>query len=141
MLKKWLSKQNESSPSEPLLLEKEHSEKQMLDWAGFLERAMDDEEIAKEIFNEFLKEIPIRIDNINKAVNTGDALELKQEAHTLKGSSANAGAIGLQDIAYKIEKSATDEDFKKAAAFIPELEKNLKITTRQYNNMILKAGE
>ncbi|OQY52003.1 MAG: hypothetical protein B6230_03475, partial [Desulfobacteraceae bacterium 4572_89] len=110
------------------------------DWPGFLERAMDDEEIARKIFDEFLKEIPMRIDNINKAVNTGDALELKQEAHILKGSSANAGAIGLQDIAYKIEQSAADEDFKKAAALVPELEKNLKITTRQYNNMILKTG-
>jgi len=82
----------------------------------------------------------MRIDNINKAVNIGDALELKLEAHTLKGSSANTGAIGLQDIAYKIEQSAVDEDFKKAAALVPELEKSLKITTRQYNDMILKTG-
>jgi two-component system, sensor histidine kinase and response regulator len=135
MLKKWLSKQNENLLDKPLLLEKE-----VLDWAGFLERAMDDDDLAKEIFDEFLKEIPIRIDKINKAVNNGNILELRQEAHTLKGSSANVGAIALQDITYKIEKSAADEDLKKAVALVPELEKNLEITTRQYNNIIKKTG-
>jgi two-component system, sensor histidine kinase and response regulator len=139
MLKKWLSKKSESSSSKQSLLKKEQSAEQILDWAGFLERAMDDEEIAKEIFDEYLKEIPIRIENINKALNNRDALGLKQEAHTLKGSSANAGAIGLQDIAYKIEKSASNEDLKKAAALVHELETSLKITTRQYHDMVLKA--
>jgi len=135
MLKKWLSKQNESSLDEPLLLEKE-----VLDWAGFLERAMDDENIAKEIFDEFLKEIPTRIDNINKAVKKGDVLELKKKAHTLKGSSANTGAVGLQEIAYKIEQSAADEDLKKAAALIPELEKGFKIIKKKYNMIKGEGG-
>lgn len=140
MLKKWLSKQSANSAGKPLLLEKVQPEKKVLDWAGFLERTMYDEKIAKEIFNEYLNEIPIRIENISKALNNGDLLELKREAHTLEGSSANAGAIGLKEIAYKIEQSAADEDFKKAAALVLELGRSLKITTRQYNDMIFQAG-
>ncbi|MDM8538293.1 response regulator, partial [Desulfobacterales bacterium HSG17] len=140
ILKKWFEKQNQSLLDEPLFLEKEVPEQQILDWAGFLERAMDDEELAREIFDEYLKEIPIKIDNINKAIDKGDALYLKREAHTLKGSSANTGAGALQDIAYKIEQSAANEDLKNAAALVLELEKSLNITTRQYNDMIIKAG-
>jgi len=53
----------------------------------------------------------------------GDVMMLEREAHTIKGSSGNVGAVLLQDIAYKIEVAANNEDCIKAASFIPMLEK------------------
>ena len=132
MIKKWartgesMQNGNESLPSK-----KNQSKEKILDWAGFLERVMDDGDLAKDIFKDYLDEIPKRIETIQKAIDNGDILDLKREAHTLKGSSANIGAIVLQDIALKIEISANEEDLTKAADFIPMLEEQF-ITLKEF---------
>ncbi|MCD4720230.1 MAG: response regulator, partial [Desulfobacula sp.] len=138
MLKKWLPKHNSSSRNENKSppLEKEQVKEEILDWTGFLDRIMNDEDLAKDIFNEFLNETPKRIDKIHKGIDKDDTLVIKREAHTLKGSSANVGAIGLQNIAYQIEISASDEDLKKAASFFPKLEKQFIILKEVFHENI-----
>ena len=140
MLKKWLpehdsySRNKNEAPS--LELEKKQDRKKILDWAGFLDRVMDDEELAKNIFNDFLNEFPKRIDNIQKGIDCDDIQATKREAHTLKGSSANVGAVVLQDIAYQIESAARDKDLTKAATLIPILKKQFTILKKVFNENI-----
>ncbi len=128
-LKKWLPKHSAclQDENQSPLLAKERSKEEALDWAGFLNRVMDDEDLAINIFNVFLNEAPKRIDKIHKSIEKGDVPATEREAHTLKGSSANMGAVILQDIAHKIEMSANDEDLAKAASFLPMLEKQFMI--------------
>ncbi len=125
ILKKWLPKHSSRSQEESLAQStgKEQVSEKAIDWAGFLDRVMDDEILAKNIFNTFLTETAKRIEQIHKGIDMGDVMMLEREAHTLKGSSGNVGAVLLQDIAYKIEVAANNEDFIKAASFIPMLEK------------------
>ena len=127
MLKKWLPVQDFDDLKLPSPLEKKQLKEENLDWAGFLDRVMGDEILAKEIFNEFLSEIPQRIEKISKALKTRDFVTANREAHTLKGSSANVGAIVLQDIAYKIEEFSKAEDYQKTGFLVPMLEKQFKI--------------
>ncbi|MCP4669888.1 MAG: response regulator, partial [Desulfobacula sp.] len=93
MLEKWLPEQKSKNLKISSHLTKNHLEEKILDWPGFLDRVMDDEILAKEIFNEFLNEIPKKIEKIFKALNKEDFLTVSREAHTLKGSSANVGAV------------------------------------------------
>ena len=95
----------------------------MLDWKGFLERVMGDKALAKDIFNEFLTELPKRIEEISNDLENRNLLEANRKAHTLKGSSANVGAIAIQEIAYRIEHSTSDEDLTQAVSLIPQLDK------------------
>ncbi len=138
MLKKWLPKQSDCPQAEnqPPSLEKKQSKEKILDWTGFLDRVMDDEILAKKIFNTFLIETPKRIAQIQKSIGSGDVLIAEREAHTLKGASANVGAVILQDIAHKIEISANDEDLTMAASFLPILEKQFMILKGIYNENI-----
>jgi len=138
MLKKWLPKHSSCSGDENQLppLEKQQSKEEVLDWAGFLDRVMDDQDLAKNIFNTFLNETPKRIEIIQKSVENGDVLIAEREAHTLKGSSANVGAVILQDIAHKIEISANDEDLTMAASFLPILERQFMILKGIFNENI-----
>ncbi|MDM8535220.1 response regulator [Desulfobacterales bacterium HSG17] len=127
MLSKWLPEQKFKDFKTPSLLTKNHPKEKILDWPGFLDRVMDDESLAKEIFTEFLNETPQRIEKISRALETRDFMTANREAHTLKGSSANVGAVVLQDTAYKIEESAKTEDYQKTGFFVPMLEKQFKI--------------
>ncbi len=138
MLKKWLPEHDSFSRDEKESppLEKEHPQKEILDWAGFLNRVMEDEDLAKDIFKEFLNETPKRIDNIQKGIDCDDIQATKREAHTLKGSSANVGAVVLQDIAYQIESAASDKDLKQAASIIPMLGEQFMKLKRIFNENI-----
>ena len=127
MLSKWLPEQRFKDLKKPSLLTKNHPKEKILDWPAFLDRVMDDESLAKEIFTEFLNETPQRIEKISRALEARDFMTANREAHTLKGSSANVGAVALQDTAYKIEKSAKTEDYQKTAFLVPMLEKQFKI--------------
>lgn len=91
MLKKWLPEYDFYSRDEnqSQTLEKKQVKEEVLDWTGFINRVLDDEVLAKNIFKEFLNETPKRIEKIHKSIDEGDVLEVKREAHTLKGSSAN----------------------------------------------------
>jgi len=134
MLKKWLPEHDSFSRNKNKFppLEKKQVKEEILDWAGFLDRVMEDEDLAKNIFNDFLNESPKRIDNIQKGIDYDDIQLTKREAHTLKGSSANVGAVILQDIAYQIESAASDKDLTKVATIIPMLKKQFVILKRVF---------
>ncbi len=138
MLKKWLPEhdsysrdENQSPP-----LEKNNPPKKNLDWAGFLNRVMEDEDLAKDIFKEFLNETPKRIKKIHQGIDKGDLQVIKREAHTLKGSFANVGAGILQDTAYQIESAASEEDLKQAVSIIPMLEEQFMKLKRIFHENI-----
>jgi len=135
MLKKWLPEHDSFSRNkkESPPLEKKQVKGDILDWAGFLDRVMDDESLAKDIFNDFLNETPKRIDNIQKGIDYNDIQATKREAHTLKGSSANVGAVVLQDIASQVESAASEEDLKRAASISPVLKKQFIILKKVFH--------
>ncbi len=121
MLEKWLTEEGSSQQEETTVRDMEPV-KDIFDKAGFLDRLMGDEDLANEIFAEFLEDVPRKFTALKEALGKGDAHSVQIEAHTLKGASANVGALALQDIAYQIELAGKEEDMSKAGSFIPELD-------------------
>jgi len=126
VLEKWTAKQDSFQQKETTAQDIE-SEKDVFDKAGFLDRLMGDEELANEIFGEFLEDVPRKFIALKEAVGKGDAPSVQIEAHTLKGASANVGALALQDIAYQIELAGKEGDMGKAFSFIPKLDEQLEV--------------
>jgi len=62
----------------------------------------------KEILFNFIKTSPEMIEQIKHALNTEDADALRLHAHTLKGSSANIGAVKLPDLSFELERKGID---------------------------------
>jgi two-component system, sensor histidine kinase and response regulator len=129
MLEKWIVKQD-SSQQEGTTVRDIASEKDVFDRAGFLDRLMGDEDLADKIFTEFLEDVPRKFIALKEAVGKGDAPSVQIEAHTLKGASANVGALALQDIAYQIELAGKEGDMGKAVSFIPNLDEQLEVLKR-----------
>ncbi|MDM8515434.1 response regulator [Desulfobacterales bacterium HSG16] len=65
-----------------------------------------DDEMILELIQEFIKDAPVYLDALNKAICSGDQDEIYKKAHRLKGLAANAGGEKLSEMMLAIENSA-----------------------------------
>ena len=119
-------KQAESSTSDDNIMSSGLTDS-IFDWDGLLHRLMGDEDLAKEIIDDFLKQIPFNFNAIKEALNEQDVLLIKREAHIIKGASGNVGALVLQKIAEQIEIAGEEKDIVKAGLFISKLDEQLEV--------------
>jgi len=99
----------------------------IFDRDGLLDRLMGDEDFAKEIIDDFMKQIPDNLFALKNALNKEDLPLVKREAHVIKGASGNVGALALQKIAEQIEISGEEKNFVKIRSFVEELDTQLKV--------------
>ena len=119
-------KQSESSTSDENIMSSGLTDS-VFDWDGLLHRLMGDEDLAKEIIDDFLKQIPFNFNAVKEALNEQDVLLIKREAHMIKGASGNVGALALQKIAEQIEIAGEEKDIVKAGLFISKLDEQLEV--------------
>ncbi len=67
-----------------------------------------DAEFELELITQFLSDSAERVNALRTAASEADRAAICEEAHRLKGSSANIGAEGLRDIAGQVEIAALD---------------------------------
>ncbi len=126
MLEKWIAKQNSFQPEEATGSDIEPVQ-DIFDKAGFLDRLMGDEELANEILGEFLEDVPRKFTALKEALDNGDAPLVQLHAHTLKGTSANVGAVALQEMAHHIEVAGKAGDIAKASSLAAQLDKQFEV--------------
>ncbi len=93
----------------------------IFDRDGLLERLGGDEEFLTEMVVLFLKETPEQIKSIATAIENQDSNETRKTAHTLKGASANIGAVELASVAKELEFSAKDDNISSASEIFSAL--------------------
>jgi len=87
-----------------------------------LERLDGDEGLFNEIMGVYLEDVPRLIGKIKEAEKGKDALLVEREGHTLKGASANVGALAIQDIALQIEMTGKSEMLEDVGSLIGQAE-------------------
>jgi HPt (histidine-containing phosphotransfer) domain-containing protein len=100
----------------------EEPETPLFDLSGMLARLMDDEDLARSVVHGFLEDIPRQIEALGRYLDAGDAEGAADQAHKLKGASANVGGESLREAAFEIEKAATAGRLAEALASLPDLE-------------------
>lgn len=73
------------------------------------------------ILKTYLDITPALLDELEKAIRQSNAPDIKRHAHTLKGSSANIGAVDLPKVCLEMEYLGRDGDVKKAEALLPKI--------------------
>ena len=63
------------------------------------------EDFLVELIDVYLKDTPNRVVQLRRALDGGDNETFVREAHTLKSSSANVGAMGLSALAKEMESA------------------------------------
>ena len=86
-----------------------------------------DRESAVEIADQYLADAPGQVARLRDAITAGDAVEARERAHALKGSSASVGAEAMRFCAADMEKKAVTGviDDAETAALMADLEHQL----------------
>lgn len=93
----------------------------VFDRNAFLDRIMEDEELAHRIIETFLAEVPTQIGELGASVAAGDCGLAQGLAHRIKGVAANLGAESLREVASEMEKAGKDGDREALTRRLPEL--------------------
>ena len=83
---------------------------------------MDDEELAGEIQEVFLGDMPKQIHGPARRARRGDAPVAERVAHSIKGASANVGGERVRGIALAMEQSARAGDLAAVGARMGDLD-------------------
>ncbi len=82
----------------------------VLDKSVLMSSLGDDQELIREIFDLFTSTTPEIIESLETAADQGNVDLVKRNAHSLKGSAGNIGAIALQESMRVLEITCTEGD-------------------------------
>lgn len=73
-----------------------------------LQEISGDQGFLAAVIDAYLEELPRLLGRLQQALVDGDLHGVEHEAHTLKGSSATIGAVGMASLAGQLESAARD---------------------------------
>ena len=81
-----------------------------------LQESMGDiaEDLLPELAPMLLEDAPDMLNSLNLAISAGNGPKVKELAHTLKGSCASMGIVGLAGICQEIENMGKSGDLSEA---------------------------
>jgi HPt (histidine-containing phosphotransfer) domain-containing protein len=82
----------------------------------------DNGEFLREIVGIYIEDTPKRIADLRSSLASGDVAAFTRAAHTIKGSSANVGAVALRSVAERLEFISRKEGLAGVAALIADCE-------------------
>ena len=80
------------------------------------------EEFLVELIDAYLEDAPNRVANLRDAFDSGNMENVINEAHTLKSSSANIGAMALSALAKQMEFAGRNGQFEGMAEEVQRVE-------------------
>jgi hypothetical protein len=81
-----------------------------INWERLHQLANNDSEFETELLQIFLEDARTHLNGAGEAFQQQEFVKLKDEAHQLKGASANVGAVPIQNTAAELEKKARAQD-------------------------------
>src|SRR3954468_12617403 len=81
----------------------------------------DNDEFLREIAAIFLEDTPLRIAELEQSLVAGDVAKFTRAAHSIKGSSANLGAMTLRTVAEKLEHQSRTEGLGGLAPLVAQV--------------------
>jgi histidine phosphotransfer protein HptB len=81
-----------------------------------------DVEVVREVLTIFRTDTATRLQSIQAALASGNSAQVRMQAHTIKGSASQVGAMGLAELCRRIEREAAEGRTAGLPALIGELE-------------------
>ncbi|MBF0468917.1 MAG: response regulator, partial [Desulfamplus sp.] len=91
---------------------------------NFLDRVCGNEDILKQLVALIPKSMLDEIKNLKRALDSGNASDIRLCGHTIKGMAANFSADRIRDTAHKIELAGKAGDVDLAVLLAARLERN-----------------
>jgi PAS domain S-box-containing protein len=100
----------------------ESGEAAVWDRVAMLSRLMDDEELAGVIMESFLEDLPLQIEALREALESGDIAAAARQVHTIKGAAANVGGEQLRAEALAMEETIRQNEAAAIRERLPRIE-------------------
>ncbi len=88
----------------------------------FLERVLDDGDLAETIMAEFLADMPDQIKTMRSYIEQNKSEQAGAQAHKIKGAAGNLSATALQEISRLMEEAAKEADLETLNRLVPQIE-------------------
>jgi CheY-like chemotaxis protein/HPt (histidine-containing phosphotransfer) domain-containing protein len=111
-----------SAPAARIADEVRSSTEPVFDHAGTLARMMGDEELVREVIEDFLVDAHVQIERFKAQVASGDVERACAQAHQLKGTAANVGGMALRALAAEMELAGKAGSMESIRRRLPELD-------------------
>ena len=132
VLDKWLPERDNCHPP-PTPGSAPEKQSAYLDRQGLMELVGNDVELANEILQGFLEDLPGMIASIKDGLDSKDAAAAQRETHVLKGSSANVRALGLEQVSQEMEAVLKTDDIEQAQRLVGRLDEQCQILQQVIN--------
>ncbi|MGH2688306.1 MAG: Hpt domain-containing protein [Actinomycetota bacterium] len=93
-------------------------------------------ELVAELVDLFVGDVPPRLDALAGAIANGDPESLMRAAHSLKGSSATMGAVGMSELCRRIEMHGRAGDVAPAAPLLVSLREEFERASRALHDWV-----
>ena len=119
-LARWLPKLRPITVVPIVAEDTETSSVVIFDEKSLLQRLMGDRELALAVLNGFCEDAPSQLKKLRACIDESDAVGLRLQAHTLKGSAATVGAEALRAVAQAMDAAATAGQFDRCRDLLPD---------------------
>ena len=109
-----------------------NKEQPIIDKIEYIDRLGDDEELFQTLMDIVLQSTPEQIEKLEVALNNKNSIDIKEQAHKLKGAFGNISATRLFYLTKNIEQSVRDNDIEMALSLF----KKVKLEFRNLQNFI-----
>jgi PAS domain S-box-containing protein len=97
----------------------------IFDEAQFLERVMNDHDLARSILAGFVEDVSGQIVSLRERIAAGDGPAAARQAHTIKGAAANVSAEALRAVAQETEQRALMGETRLLLEKPPQMEEQM----------------
>lgn len=118
----------------------DHESAQALDIKHLIRICEGNYEVMTKMLDQFLEDVPTKILMMRQAIEQNDFFSMRQNAHSLKGSSATIGVNSLEIGAKTLEQQASDHDISNSLGVLEGLEAVLN-QLQQQHGLILRQIE
>lgn len=95
--------------------------KDIFDRQAMLDEVEGDEDLLEEVLQIFLEHTPKQLKELRRAVEAGDALQVQEQAHSLKGAAASIKAETMRAAALEMELAGRNRALEGAGALLEDL--------------------
>lgn len=93
-------------------------------------------DLVTELVELFVGDVPARLDALAGAIANGDPEALVRAAHSLKGSSATMGAVGMAELCRRLETHGRAGDVTSAAPVLALLQEEFERASRALHDWL-----
>jgi HPt (histidine-containing phosphotransfer) domain-containing protein len=100
----------------------------------------DGDEFLKEIIAIYLEDTPQRIAELEESLAGGDTPRFTRAAHSVKGSSANLGAMAVRHVAEQLEQQSHKQGLGNVAHLVAALKVQFGRAQDEFSKLLQPTG-